>query len=193
MLLNLVYDSSVATAPAGFTAALDAAVSFFQNAFKDPVTVNIAIGYGEINGQPLGAGALGSSRTYFSNYSYSQIRSALAADATSADDASAIASLPLSNPNGGHYWMTTAQAKAVGLQGASSNLDGYVGFTNSAILDFDNSNGVSPGQYDFFGVFVHEITEVMGRQLLVGDAIVTPTMRARRGETAELRFTFDRP
>src|SRR5258705_5753951 len=120
MLLDLVYDSSVASAPAGFTAALDAAVSFFQNAFKDPVTVNIGIGYGEINGQPLSAGALGSSRTYFSNYSYSQIRSALAADATSADDTSAIASLPLSNPNGGHFWMTTAQPKAVGASKAGA-------------------------------------------------------------------------
>ena len=168
MLLNLVYDSSVDNAPAGFTAALNAAVSFFQRTFQDPVTVNIAVGYGEVNGQPLGSGALGSSLTYFNNYTYAQIFAALAADSTSADDASSIASLPLSNPVSGNYWMTTAQAKAVGLQGASSHLDGYVGFTSSPILDFDNSNGVSPGQYDFFGVIMHEITEVMGRQLIVG-------------------------
>jgi hypothetical protein len=168
MFLNLIYDASVANAPSGFTAGLNAAVSFFQNTFYDPVTVNIAIGYGEVEGQTLDPSALGSSIAYFNNYSYSQIRSALAADSTSAADASSFASLPLNNPNAGNYWMTTAQAKAVGLQGVSSHLDGYVGFTNSPILDFDSSNGVSPGQYDFLGVIVHEITEVMGRQLMTG-------------------------
>ena len=171
MILNLIYDSSVDSAPAAFTAGLNAAVSFFQDTFQDPVTVNIAVGYGEINGQPLGSNALGSSLSYFNHYSYSQVRSALAVDAISADDASSVGSLPLNNPNGGNYWMTTAQAKAVGLQGASSHLDGYIGLTSSPILDFDNTNGISAGQYDFFGVIAHEISEVMGRQLMTGETI----------------------
>src|SRR4051812_27063980 len=96
--------------------------------FLDPVTINIAVGYGEVDGQTLDPSALGSSVTYFNNYSYSVIRSALSADSKSTDDASSIASLPLNNPNGGNYWMTTAQAKAMGLQGPSNHLDGYVGF-----------------------------------------------------------------
>src|SRR2546421_298844 len=171
MILNLVYDTSVASAPAGFTSGLDAVVSFFQSTFQDPVTVNIAVGYGEINGQSLDSQAIGTSLTYFINYNYSQIRSALAADAKSADDATAVASLPQSNPNGGNYWITSAEAKAVGLPGASGQLDGYVGFGSGVTFDFDNSNGVSPGRYDFFGVVAHEISEVMGRQLIVGATI----------------------
>src|SRR5258708_4436151 len=171
MILNLIYDASDSSAPAAFRAGLSAAVSFFQDTFQDPITVNIEVGYGEINGQPLDSNALGSSLTYFNHYSYSQVRSALAVDAMSAADASSVGSLPLSNPNGGHYWMTTAQAKAVGLQGSSGHLDGYVGFTSSPILDFDNTNGISAGQYDFFGVLAHEISEVMGRDLMTGETI----------------------
>src|SRR6266581_1749780 len=113
MILNLVYDASVGSAPVGFTAALDSIVSFFQTNFKDPVTVNIAVGYGEVNGQALSqaeldegqpnptpdsgllsAGALGASVSYLTSVSYSEIRAALAADASSGDDASAVSSLP---------------------------------------------------------------------------------------------------
>ena len=186
MILNLVYDASMSSAPVGFTAVLDSIVSFFQTNFKDPVTVNIAVGYGEVNGQalsqaeldegpsgsPLSAGALGSSVSYLTSVSYSQIRTALAADASSSDDASAVGSLPVSDPtDGGVYWMTTAEAKALGLRPASSHLDGYVGFSSSYPFDYDNSNGVSAGQYDFFGVVAHEITEVMGRQVMVGQSL----------------------
>src|SRR6266566_3626128 len=167
MILNLVYDSSVGSAPVGFTAALDSIVSFFQTNFKDPVTVNIAVGYGEVNGQalsqaeldegqsglaatpnitpdgaPLSAGALGSSVSYLTYLSYAAIRTALAADASSGDDASAVSSLPVSDPtDGGAYWMTTAEAKALGLRPASGHLDGYVGFSSSYAFDYDNSNG----------------------------------------------------
>src|SRR4051812_22999145 len=112
MILNLTYDSSVGSAPAAFTTALNAAVAYFQSTFQDNVTVNLAVGYGEINGQALDSNALGSSLPYFSHYSYSQVRSALAGDAISAADASSVASLPLNNPNGANYWLTTAQAKA---------------------------------------------------------------------------------
>src|SRR5258708_18726918 len=138
MILNFIYDGSVGSAPVGFTATLGRVASFFQNTFLDPVTVNIAVGYGEIRGQAMDPTGLGSSISYFNNYSYSQVRSALAADSSSADDASSIASLPLTNPSGGNYWMTTAQAKAVGLQGASSQLDGYIGFSANPMFDYDN-------------------------------------------------------
>src|SRR5438552_2224935 len=126
MILNLVYDASMSSAPVGFTAVLDSIVSFFQTNFKDPVTVNIAVGYGEVNGQALSqaeldegqpapaygpditpdsglldAGALGSSVSYLTSVSYSQIRTALGADASSSDDASAVGSLPVSDPTDG--------------------------------------------------------------------------------------------
>jgi hypothetical protein len=94
------------------------------------------------------------------------------ADATTADDTSSVNSLPLNNPNGGNYWVSTAEAKALGLAGASSALDGYIGFSNVAgIFDYDRSDGITAGKYDFFGVVAHEVSEVMGRIFLLGGSI----------------------
>src|SRR5258708_21918981 len=132
MIVNFTYDPNVNNAPVGFTATLNAVASFFQSTFSDPVTININVGYGKVNGQLLGGNALGTSLTYLSNYTYSQLKSALAADAKSADDSSSGASLPANNPNGGNYWVSTAEAKALGLMGASGALDGFVGFSNVA-------------------------------------------------------------
>jgi hypothetical protein len=171
MILNFSYDTSVTSAPVGFTAALDKAKSFFQATFLDPVTVNIAVGYGEVAGQSLVAGALGESETFLGNSSYSQIKTALTSDAKAATDLSVVASLPANDPTGGNYLLPTAEAKALGLYNGTG-LDGAIGFdATSGIFDYDNSNGVSSGQYDFYGVIAHEVTEVMGRELLVGESI----------------------
>src|SRR5207237_10488645 len=100
--------------------------------------------------------------------SYRSLVSALKLDASSADDASAVKSLPNSDPTGaGHYWVSTAEGKALGLY-AGNGPDGSVGFSSTAAFDYDASNGVSPGTYDFAGVVAHELSEVLGRLLLVG-------------------------
>ena len=124
-------------------------------------------------GIPLGSGALGESETYLENFSYSQIRSALVADATTSIDASAVASLPTSSPvAGATWWTTTAQAKALGLAPAQSpSTDGYVGFSSVYPFTYNDLSGVAPGTFDFEGTVMHEITEVMGRQLLTGATI----------------------
>jgi hypothetical protein len=166
---NIIYDTSVNSAPAAFKTAITAVVQFFQNTFTNPITVTIDVGWGEINNQALPSGALGASLTYFNSSSYSQIRTALAQHATSADQISAVNSLPAGDPTGGgNYWVTTAAGKALGLAGTGNPIDGYVGFGSSFPFDYDNSNGVSAGTYDFYGVVAHEFTEVMGRSLFVG-------------------------
>src|SRR5207248_3578686 len=170
-VINVTWDASVGNAPAGFKAAVMSVVQYFESQFTDHVTINIAVGYGEVGGYTLGSGALGESLTYLSNFTYAQVRNALAADAKTADDAAAIASLPSTSPVNGTFWESTAEAKATGLLAASGALDGYVGFAAGNLFDFDNSNGVSAGLYDFFGTVAHEISEVMGRSLLVGGTI----------------------
>ena len=169
--INITYDSSVASAPAGFKTAIDAAVQYFESQFTDAVTVNLNVGYGEVGGYNLDAGALGESLTYLTSFSYAQVQQALVADATSADDATSVAHLPASSPVSGTIWTSTAEAKALGLLGSYSGVDGYVGFASGNLFDYDNSNGITGGQYDFYGVFAHELTEVMGRALLVGGSI----------------------
>ena len=172
VILNVIYDASAANAPADFKAAVASAVAFFQNNFTDAVTLNIAVGWGEVNGQALSPGALGENISFISNYSYTDLRAALTAHATSAIDASAVASLPATDPTGGGFlWAPQGEAKALGLP-TGGGLDGFVGFRSTAnTFDFDESDGVTAGRYDFFSVFVHEITEIMGRQMLDGQTV----------------------
>jgi hypothetical protein len=172
MLFNITFDSSATQAPAGFRSTVMAVAHFLEAQFTDSITINIAVGYGEVGGSAMSAGALGESGTYLSSFAYSQVRNALVADSRSAADISSAASLPGSDPtSGGHWWVPTAEAKALGLIGATGQLDGVVGFSSAANFDYDNSNGVSPGQYDFYGVVGHEFSEVMGRILLTGESI----------------------
>jgi FG-GAP-like repeat len=172
LLFNITFDASVNSAPSAFKTTVNAVAQYLQSQFNDPITININVGYGEVGGQALDSGSLGESETTFRSYTYAQIRTALVNDAKSADDATAVASLPTSDPTGGgSYWVARAEAKALGLLGASTAADGSVGFSNTATFDYDDSNGVTAGRYDFFGTVAHEITEVMGRQLLVGQTL----------------------
>ena len=172
LVINVVYDSSVSKAPAGFMTEVNAAVQYLESQINDPITITIAVGYGEVGGVALGSGALGESETYLTSYSYAQLANAMKADATSASDASAIASLLATNPTGnGTFWVSTAEAKALGLAPSGTSTDGYVGFSSSAnIFDYNNADGVTAGQYDFYGVVLHELTEVMGRQTMDGQS-----------------------
>ena len=172
MIINISYDSSVSSAPSAFKTAFAAAVQFLENTFTNPITINIDVGFGEIgpNNTALGSNALGESNTFFNNYTYTQVRNALVADTTSADQVSAGNSLPAADPtNGGNYWVATAEAKALGLMGPSGAVDGYIGFSSSLPFTYNDSNGVAAGTYDFNGVALHELTEVLGRELFVGN------------------------
>jgi FG-GAP-like repeat len=176
MIINVTYDSSVNNAPAGFVASFNAVVQYFETHFNNPITININVGYGEVDGMSLSPGALGESFTQFNSYTYSAIRAALMGNASSAAQISAAGTLPASDPTpggNGNYKVAFAEAKALGLMGASSATDGWVGFatTSSASFTYNTTNGgsVAPGTYDFFGVAAHEITEVLGRELFVGN------------------------
>ncbi len=171
MRFNITWDSSVDAAPAAFKTDILAVAQYFANAFTDPVTVNIAIGFGEVAGYQLASGALGESLTYLTSTGFKQVISALRRDALTANDASAVKSLPSADPTGGgHYFLTTANAKALGLY-SSLGYDGYVGFSSTAPFTYDASHGVAAGTYDFFAVAAHEFSEIMGRQLLAGETL----------------------
>jgi hypothetical protein len=167
-VINISWDTSVASAPTAFTNAVLQAVQYLESQFTDAVTMNIAIGYGEVGGSTLGSNALGSSGSYFTSFSYTQLLNALASDSKTSTDAMAVASLPATSPVSGTFWTTTAQAKALGLSSASTALDGYAGFSSTLPFTYDNSGGVAGGTYDFFGVALHELTELMGRSVMNG-------------------------
>jgi hypothetical protein len=132
--------------------------------FTNPVTISIDIDWAN-----LGSNILGQTQNeFYALPGYSTIPSSLAATSTTADDASTVAALPGSSPVSNAAWVATqAQLKAWGYTGFA-NPDATITFSSSFPFDFDNSDGVTSGSYDFYGVAAHEITEVMGRILWQG-------------------------
>lgn len=55
-VINITWDASVSTAPAGFRSVVIATARYLESQFLDPVTINISIGFGEVNGTALEAG-----------------------------------------------------------------------------------------------------------------------------------------
>ena len=85
MQINITYDASVSGAPAGFTAAVDAAVQYFEDNLSAAVTINITIGWGDLAGQPLPVGALGATYASQIALTYDEVRNAFWSDAVTAD------------------------------------------------------------------------------------------------------------
>lgn len=159
LTFTVTWDSSVGGAPSGFQTAFQNAISFYETSFSNPININLNVGWGEVNNQTI-TGALGASSSSIIASNYSSVKNALTS-------AGAPGSTILSSSAPGNLGMqiTTANAKALGLHvpGAPASADGFIGF-GTYNYDFDPSNGVMSGAYDFFGVASHEISEVMGRQ-----------------------------
>ena len=168
---TLVWDVSVAAAPAGFMPDVVAAARSLESIYTDNVPVNVNVGYGTVGGISV-EGSLGRSMTSFVPTSYAQVVDALKRDMKTGTDASAVVSLPAASPVNGDIWVPTAQAKALGLPGVESNtLDASVVFATGSVFTYGAHNPggtVVPGTYDFFAAVTHELTEVMGRVLLDG-------------------------
>lgn len=173
-VINIAWDTSVQSAPAGFMAGVLTAAQYLESQFSDAVTLNLDIGYGEVNGAALGTNVLGSSESFLTSVSYTSLLNALKLDAKTSADATAVASLPAASPVGGTFWATTGEAKALGLSPSGGTaLDGFTGFSSSAAFDYNTADGVTAGAFDFNGVVLHELSEVMGRMLLTGTTIGT--------------------
>jgi hypothetical protein len=164
LTINVIWDSSVANAPAGFKSVVESVVQFYESEFSNPVTININVGWGEVGGTTVTT-ALGESESFLESFSYSQVVSALAQNASSNAQVSAVNSLPSSSPTGGSYYLTLAEATALGLATGSTTVDGDVGFSSTLPFSYSTTNtgSVPSGQYDLYGVVAHELSEVMGR------------------------------
>jgi Ca2+-binding RTX toxin-like protein len=172
--INIIYDDSANSAPASFKAAVEAAVAYFEAAYSNPITINIAFGWGESGGDPIAAGqvAVGVTAGAYA-LTYADVRDALWAAARSADDRTAVSALTNADPtHGGLFLMGSAQAKALGLiAGDDSSIDGYVGLSSSTAFTFDPANRAIPGMVDAIGALEREISTVLGRASGVGDVL----------------------
>ena len=165
MQINLIYDSSVNAAPAGFKPAMAAAAQALGALIINSITVNIQVGYGEDGGLSLGGALATGGPSDGINETYGQLRSELFIHATSPADTTALANLPLSDPTGGgSFYVTSAQQKAWGLLSpTASGIDGSVGFSTTDPFNYSTTSRAAPGKYDFIGVAEHELTHAIGR------------------------------
>jgi hypothetical protein len=165
--INVIYGEGAANgaAPSGFYTAVNYVVSYFDDLFTNKVTININLGYGAIldpytnSYENIGSGDLSESfRNNEMPQSYSSVVAAL-----QAEQAPGSSALPAISPLSGSLYMGSADAQALGLDGASSALDGAVGVSASAEWDFNPNTTPTTNEYYLVGALEHEITEVMGR------------------------------
>jgi hypothetical protein len=168
LVINATFESPVTTATdaAQIESAFDYAAQQYEEEFTNPITLNISVT------SVAGTGTLGQSESEFSNsYTYAQIKTALTNHETSAAGTEAAASLPSTDPTGGGtFLIANPEAKALGLLDASdSGLDGIFTFGTGYTYDFSSSNRAVSGEMDFIGVAEHELSEIMGRDSLLGE------------------------
>lgn len=136
--------------------AVSYAIGEFQSLYSDPITVRITVD------ASAGTSILGQSLTNLVSSNYTQVRSALIADAMTATDASVVANLSAANPTGsGMFLVPRAEAQALNL--VVGGTAGTFTFGAGQPYTFDPNNRAVAGAFDFIGVAEHEISEVMGR------------------------------
>jgi hypothetical protein len=165
MDINVSFDPSVSSAPSGFVAAVDYVVALFDATFTNNVTINIDVGWGEVDGQALDKGALGESETNGTNgFTFAQVKAAAAALAGQGDPVP-LNGLPATDPTGGGVVdPSSAVAKALGLIPQDDQIDGWIGLASTPnTFDFNPADRAVPGLFDAIGVIEHELTEAMGR------------------------------
>lgn len=172
-IFNISFDSSFVT-DFGSRAALaesafDYAAGAYSRLFANNITINLTV-TGVTGTSVLGE----SSSALAGTLTYVQVKTVLNASAASPDDVTAYANLPASDPvaGGGKYWLTMAQAKALGLMPSNnSSSDGTITFGSGFTYTFSPTSRSVSGAFDFIGIAEHEISEVMGRIGLLGTSL----------------------
>jgi len=159
MQINVVFDQSESSLPTGFVSAVDYVVNYFDSLFTNNVSMTLDVGYGEIDGQKLQAGAASESFTPTDlGLSYGAVVSAL-----QAENAPGASTLPSTPPFSGTLYMPPDEAQALGLAPLSTVTTEYVGFSSSLSFSYTPNETPPSGEYYFIGLAEHEITEDMGR------------------------------
>jgi hypothetical protein len=168
---DLIWDPSVANAPRGFVQAIVGAAEAYSRLFSNKEVIAIDVGFGEIAGTPMAPDALGESASFGYLTDYPTVTNALMGDGFRFSAAN--------EPTTGQFFITSADAKTMGLVDPTSGLDGYMGFSDLSGTGFSwntsasgPNTGTAPNQFDLQAVATHEISEVMGRLGLEGTATI---------------------
>jgi len=166
MQIQFTYDASVAAAPAGFTAALSYVAGVLDALITNPITVNINVGWNEIGGVTLPAGAVAEGGPLGGiGMSYTNLVAELKANASNRAAVQGLASLPATAPSQiASYYVSPAQEKAWGLLSPTATAaDGEIGFSSAYNYSFDPNNQSAAGLFEFIGIAEHEIAHALGR------------------------------
>jgi hypothetical protein len=180
MTLDVTYDSSVtsdltSSQVTQFENAISGVVTLFDAAITNPITVNIYVSVGSINGN-----ANSNSMSLPANDvsgSFDTVTSMAGTSGTSFGNTKAalqgVGDTIGSDPSGGAaYYMPQAEVKALALSSiaypTTQAYDGFIGFSSNMTL-FSFSGTPSGSQYSFQAAAEHEIEEVLGRTSYLND------------------------
>jgi len=173
-VITATFDSSITSDPnaAAIETMINTAIGIYESLFNDPITVSILFRYATTNpdGTPLPPGALARSGSGAYRIPWSTYTNALTADAQTANDATANASLPASALST-NILSSSADGRVVGLPtppvifpngsvGVGGPYDGIVTLNSSQPFAF--TRPPTTGTYDALRSTEHEMDEVLG-------------------------------
>ena len=172
--INLLWEASVNNAPnvAAFEQSVINAASIYTGNITNNTVINIQVGYGDVNGSAMAAGAVGNSSTTF----YSALPTATLDNKLAIADAALFGSQQnalnffnsVSEPSTVYY--SQAEAKVLGITlNNPSQTDGYIGLSSSNPLYYGQGT-LSSNQYDAEAAAFHEISEVLGRMTFLNNS-----------------------
>ena len=146
-----------------FQSTIGTAMNFYSTTYTSPNNVNVVVEF------HAGNTGLGTTTSFNNNIGYQDYRNALAGTGTSADDATALLSLPntVGNPVNSNAMVNAQLALLRALGFSEGNI--LVPWDASVVLNvtemlgmLDRSGPVNPLAYDLLQVTYHELNEVLG-------------------------------
>src|SRR5437763_9039999 len=209
LVINPIYDSTITSDPRSnaIQAMIISTIQTYQTMFSDPITVVIRFRFSAVDatGKPMD-NLIGASNTTIYGVDWNTYITALKADAKTANDMTAIATLPTS-PLTASIVAKSAGGRAIGLNTLPSDLglggayDGVITLNSSKPLQF--TRPVSAGNADARMFTDPEIDEVLGlgshlgsaapQFLFAQDLFSWASLNARNtSNTGERHFSIDR-